>query len=380
MGAAASSLDIPLTKGTSGVSPSPRARPRARTGRSTPASAAATASRPARCSSTRRSSGCWRATRRVRAHGRRAPADGLLRVRLLLVRVSFAHSAGAAVPRRQGGGAQAAGARRGMSGARRKTLEIRTSPHITRGYDTDAIMFNVVVALRRRPRSRSTPSAGRRSALLATAVGSCLLAERAPAVWAGRPTTLGDWSAAVTGLLFGLTLPPACRSGWWRWAVRLDLAVGKSIFGGLGFNPLQSGAGRPRLAAGGVSGGDDDLAPAFAASASPPCPARSSPCPSPNRRSTTRRRPAPRRSRPGSSTARRPTPPTLALRLRRRLDRETSALLILARRPLPRRAQLHELAHAGRRCFGTVGALSALSTRRIRRATPRRSSCSARAG
>ncbi len=72
------------------------------------------------------------------------PPDGLLRVRLLLLRLSVAHSAGAAVPRRQVDGPQAEGV--GVS-ALRKTLEIRTSPHIVSGYDVDAIMFNVVVAL-----------------------------------------------------------------------------------------------------------------------------------------------------------------------------------------------------------------------------------------
>jgi Na+-translocating ferredoxin:NAD+ oxidoreductase RnfD subunit len=52
----------------------------------------------------------------------------------------------------------------------------------------------------------------------------------------GRPATLGDWSAVVTGLLYGLTLPPGLPL--WMVAVggAISIWIGKSIFGGLGFN------------------------------------------------------------------------------------------------------------------------------------------------
>jgi electron transport complex protein RnfD len=119
-----------------------------------------------------------------------------------------------------------------------KTLEIRTSPHVTSGYDTDAIMFNVVVALA--PTAAFAVHAFGWAALLVlgTSVLSCLVAEWAACRWAGRPATLGDWSAAVTGLLFGLTLP----AGLPLWMVGvgggISIWVGKSLFGGLGLNPF----------------------------------------------------------------------------------------------------------------------------------------------
>jgi len=119
-----------------------------------------------------------------------------------------------------------------------KTLEIRTSPHITSGYDADTIMFNVVVALA--PATAFAVYAFGWAALLvlATAVASCVAAEWAACRWAGRPSTLGDWSAALTGLLFGLTLPAGLPL--WMVAVggAISLWIGKSIFGGLGFNPF----------------------------------------------------------------------------------------------------------------------------------------------
>lgn len=125
-----------------------------------------------------------------------------------------------------------------MSSPLRKTLEIRTSPHIVSGYDADTIMFNVVLALA--PTTAFAVWAfGLASVLvLGTAVASCLVAEWLVARAARRPSTLGDWSAVVTGLLFGLTLP----AGLPLWMVAVggfvSIVVGKSIFGGLGFNPF----------------------------------------------------------------------------------------------------------------------------------------------
>jgi electron transport complex protein RnfD len=119
-----------------------------------------------------------------------------------------------------------------------KTLEIRTSPHVVSGYDADTIMFNVLVALA--PATAWAVWAFGLAAVagLATAVASCLAAEWLASRWAGRPATLGDWSAAVTGLLYGLTLPPSLPL--WMVAVggAVGIWIGKSIFGGLGFNPF----------------------------------------------------------------------------------------------------------------------------------------------
>jgi electron transport complex protein RnfD len=125
-----------------------------------------------------------------------------------------------------------------------KTLEIRTSPHISAGYSVDTIMFNVVLALL--PTTAFAVYAFGIAAVLTlgTAVLSCLLAEYAACRFAGTPSTLGDWSAAITGLLYGLTLPP----GLPLWMVAVGGIVGvtlaKSLFGGLGsnaFNPALVG-------------------------------------------------------------------------------------------------------------------------------------------
>jgi electron transport complex protein RnfD len=119
-----------------------------------------------------------------------------------------------------------------------KTLEIRTSPHLLSGYSVETIMFNVALALL--PTTAFAVYAFGLTGLLTlgVALASCLGSEALACRMAGRESTLGDWSAAVTGLLYGLTLPPGLPL--WMVAVGGAVAVGlgKAIFGGLGANPF----------------------------------------------------------------------------------------------------------------------------------------------
>jgi electron transport complex protein RnfD len=117
-----------------------------------------------------------------------------------------------------------------------KTLEIRTSPHILSGHSVEAIMFNVVLALL--PVTAFAVYAFGLTSLLVlgVAVASCLLTEWGICRVGNRASTLGDWSVAITGLLYGLTLPPGLPL--WMVAVGgvVAVALGKALFGGLGFN------------------------------------------------------------------------------------------------------------------------------------------------
>jgi electron transport complex protein RnfD len=71
---------------------------------------------------------------------------------------------------------------------------------------------------------------------LLTAVISCVLAEHLLCRMTGRDSTIGDWSVVITGLLYGLTLPP----GLALWMVAcggvIGVALAKFLFGGLGYN------------------------------------------------------------------------------------------------------------------------------------------------
>ncbi|MBK8977400.1 MAG: RnfABCDGE type electron transport complex subunit D [Planctomycetes bacterium] len=120
----------------------------------------------------------------------------------------------------------------------RRTLVIRSSPHIVSGASVDTIMFHVVVALL--PISAFAIYAFGLTALttLGAAIVACVVAEALLNRVAGNSGTLGDWSAVVTGLLYGLTLPPGLPL--WMVAVGgfLAIGVGKFLFGGLGYNPF----------------------------------------------------------------------------------------------------------------------------------------------
>jgi electron transport complex protein RnfD len=121
-------------------------------------------------------------------------------------------------------------------GERRTSLEIASSPHMTSGASVDDIMLNVVYAL--------APVCGfaiyafgiDAALVLGTAVSSCLLTEHVICRTTGQQTTTGDWSVTITGILYGLTLPP----GLPLWMVAVGgifaVAVGKALFGGLGYN------------------------------------------------------------------------------------------------------------------------------------------------
>jgi electron transport complex protein RnfD len=117
-----------------------------------------------------------------------------------------------------------------------QTLHISTSPHLTRGIGTDDIMRNVVYAL--------LPVAGFAvysfglSALmvLVTSTASAVLTEHFLHKWSKKESTVGDWSAVITGLLLGLTLPPSFPLWMAFVGGVISIALGKYIFGGLGYN------------------------------------------------------------------------------------------------------------------------------------------------
>jgi electron transport complex protein RnfD len=122
-----------------------------------------------------------------------------------------------------------------MKGAA-KTLEIRTSPHILSGYSVDSIMFNVVLALLPVTAFAIFAFGLAGFLTLAVALASCVITEDVICRATGKPTTVGDWSVTITGLLYGLILPPGLPL--WMVAVGgvIAVAMGKALFGGLGLN------------------------------------------------------------------------------------------------------------------------------------------------
>lgn len=117
-------------------------------------------------------------------------------------------------------------------------IELRSAPHVHAPRSVRTIMLNVVLALL--PICFfSIYQYGLTSALLIlTITASCLCTERFFSSQSGKGNTLSDWSATITGLLLALTLPP--NFPLWMGAVAgfSAIALGKALFGGLGFNPF----------------------------------------------------------------------------------------------------------------------------------------------
>lgn len=121
---------------------------------------------------------------------------------------------------------------------------VSSSPHIHQQKTVSTIMLDVIIAL--------IPAVafgifyfGMRAALvLATAIISSVLAEYIYRKAMKKTQTIGDFSAAVTGLLLGLNMPPAIPL--WMVCVGSVLAIVlvKQLYGGIGKNFLN-----PALAA-----------------------------------------------------------------------------------------------------------------------------------
>ena len=115
-------------------------------------------------------------------------------------------------------------------------VELRAAPHQHSGRDVPVIMRNVVYALLPICAFSVWQYGLSAAALLLTVTASCLLTERLLNKLSAQPGTLGDWSAAITGLLLALTLPPAFPLWMGFVAGFAAIALGKALFGGLGYN------------------------------------------------------------------------------------------------------------------------------------------------
>jgi len=118
----------------------------------------------------------------------------------------------------------------------KKTLDISSSPHIYKGRSTNEIMKNVVWALLPVV-FFSVYSFGLNALLvIATATFASVLTEHVLCKLSKKETTIGDYSAVITGLLLGLTLPPSFPLWMAFIGGIIGIALGKYIFGGLGYN------------------------------------------------------------------------------------------------------------------------------------------------
>ena len=122
---------------------------------------------------------------------------------------------------------------------------VSPSPHIHAKTSTTVLMRDVVIALLPSVIVSVLYYGLSALLLLAVSVVSCLLAEYLITRFMFKaPSTVGDWSSSVTGVLLFLNLPPSCP--WWVAVIGSVFAIGvvKMTFGGLGqnlFNPALVG-------------------------------------------------------------------------------------------------------------------------------------------
>lgn len=124
-----------------------------------------------------------------------------------------------------------------------KNLLVSASPHIRDPITTRRIMLDVVIAL--------TPAAlcgiyyfGLKAALLiAVCIVSCVLFEYIVVKIRKKPTSIGDCSAIVTGLLLALSLPPGLPVWMAVLGCFIAIVVIKQLFGGIGYNFINPALG-----------------------------------------------------------------------------------------------------------------------------------------
>ena len=124
-------------------------------------------------------------------------------------------------------------------------LLVSPAPHLHTKTSTMSLMRDVVIALLPTVIVSILFYGWREIMILAVSVISCVLLEYLITRFLlKRPNTIGDWSAAVTGVLLALNLP--ATSPWWMVLIGAIVAIGvaKMTFGGLGqnlFNPALVG-------------------------------------------------------------------------------------------------------------------------------------------
>jgi len=115
-------------------------------------------------------------------------------------------------------------------------LALATSPHLHGWWTTPRLMWAVVVALVPCAAAGLAFFGWQAAGVPIGAIAGSAAAEAAINRWRKLPFTLRDGSAALTGLLLGLILPPAFPVWMAFLGGVVSIGLGKAVFGGLGMN------------------------------------------------------------------------------------------------------------------------------------------------
>lgn len=115
-------------------------------------------------------------------------------------------------------------------------LIVSVSPHVHGKRTTSNVMLDVVIALLPAAIAGTVIFGLRAAVLCAVCVASCVVFEYLFTKICHRPTTVGDFSAVVTGLLLAMNVPATLPI--WQAVVGsfIAIVIVKCLFGGLGCN------------------------------------------------------------------------------------------------------------------------------------------------
>ncbi|MFC1541511.1 RnfABCDGE type electron transport complex subunit D [Candidatus Latescibacterota bacterium] len=119
-----------------------------------------------------------------------------------------------------------------------KMFKLSVSPHIRDNTDVQKIMHSVILALLPAAAGAVYFFGLRALWIIVLSVVSCIATEGLIGKMLGKPLTIFDGSAIVTGILLAFNLPVGVP--WWIPVAGcvFAIAVGKMTFGGLGYNPM----------------------------------------------------------------------------------------------------------------------------------------------
>ena len=129
-------------------------------------------------------------------------------------------------------------------------LILSTSPHIKSDESVPKIMLSVIITLLPAAAFSVYQFGWHVLLLYGVSVAVCLLSEYIVVLLRKRPFTLHDYSAALTGILLVMVLPPRFPVYGVILGAVVSIVIGKQIFGGLGYNIFNPAlVGRAFLAA-----------------------------------------------------------------------------------------------------------------------------------
>lgn len=117
-----------------------------------------------------------------------------------------------------------------------KKLESLASPHIFSNHGTTRIMLCVFLALLPAAITGCLNYGLKAVSLLCITTGTAVLTEFFVRLVMRKPQTIQDFSAAITGLLLGMCLPPNFPVPWAAAGSAFAILIVKQLFGGIGRN------------------------------------------------------------------------------------------------------------------------------------------------